>query len=192
MATLPHVVFFRDAEEDRDASIKAGHYVAKDVDMVKVTARGTKDNVIKKTADWFEGLSGLLAGNRISQAVFENYKEAYASFQKGEEIPEKGLAIRLWTGANPAQVKSLVAMNVFTVEQLAASNEQVIAGLGLHGRLLHQRAQAYLKQASDVGVPVMRMEKLEKENSELKDTVTSLLGQIEELKKLVPAAPAKG
>jgi hypothetical protein len=191
VATLPHVVFYTEGVEDREATIAAGHFVAKDVHMVKVTARGTKDNVQKQVSDWFESLKALHAGGRISDALMQNWKEAYESWKKGEEIPESGMSIRNWPVATPAQVKTLTAMHVLTVEQLASANEQIIAGLGLHGRTLHQRAQAYLKSATTVGRPVLLMEKLEKENADLKETVESLLGQIAELKKAIPAAPAK-
>lgn len=187
MAALPHVVFYKGDKEDREATVAQGRPVFRDVDMVKITARGTKDNVQKEVSDWFESLKALHAGGRISNALLANWQEAYEMWCKGEAIPEDGTPIRLWPAATPAQVKTLVAMHVLTVEQLAAANEQTIAGLGLHGRLLKDRATQYLKDAKNIGVPTLQLEKLSKENADLKETVTSLLGQIDELKKLVPA-----
>lgn len=190
VATLPHVVFFRGDKEDREATIAAGRFVSQDVDMVKITARGQKDNVQKEVSEWFESLRAMHAGGRVSSALLDNYQEAYEMWRKGEEIPEDGMAIRLWPAATPAQVKTLIAMHVLTVEQLAVANEQVIAGLGMHGRVLKDRAVQYLKDAKNIGVPTLRLEKLEKENADLKASVEDLLSQIAALKKppLFPSA----
>lgn len=190
MNTLPHVVFYKDSKEDREASIKAGMFVAAEVDMVKISPRGTKDNVQKEVSEWFASLEAMHSGARISSAVLGNYREAYEAWKKGEEIPEHGLSVKNWPVATPAQVATLIAMKVTTVEQLAAANEQIIAGLGLHGRILVQRAQSYLKEAANVGKSVMLMEKLQTENSALKDTIIDLSAQLEAAKKLIPAATA--
>lgn len=187
MKVLPHVVFYKEAVEDREATIREGHHVSRDVDMVKLTPRGCKDCVTKEVGEWFEGLKGLNKMDRLSHAVLNNYQEAYATWQKGEEIPEKGLSIKLWPVASPAQVKTLIGMHVYTVEQLAAANEQIISGIGMHGRLLVQRAQAYLKESANVGQSVMQFEKQSKELETAKETIATLLADMAELKKLLPA-----
>ena len=54
----PYVEFITQPMENRNASIKAGHYVAEDVDYVVIIPQGGKDKIEQETAAWFDKLKG--------------------------------------------------------------------------------------------------------------------------------------
>jgi hypothetical protein len=66
-AKAPWVQFERRAVEDRNASIEAGHYVAKDVDFVMITPYGSKDMIDRVAAEWFEAMAKEVEQQRYPQ-----------------------------------------------------------------------------------------------------------------------------
>jgi hypothetical protein len=68
------------------------------------------------------------------------YQQALENYKQSRETPEQGIAIKDWPGASPAQIKTLLDINVRTVEELAAANEETLMRIGMGGRALKQKA----------------------------------------------------
>ena len=189
-ATAPWVEFRKVSEEDRQASVDAGTYIARDVDYAFITPAGSKDCIEKPVKEWFEQLAAQVENNRFPAEWLKAFRTRYESWVESGEIPVQGTSVKNWAVASPSQIEMLLKVNVRTVEQLAVANEEVISRLGMGGRNLVEKAKAYTQQReSGVG-------KLAEENANLKqrleqsDLVTAeLKAQLDQLKAQFAALP---
>lgn len=166
----PYVVFEQQAIEDRNASIEAGHYVAKDVDFARIMPPGG-EIVVREVDGWFENLQQKVIEGRFNPEWLQAFQKKYAMWKEGLEIPLDGTPIKSWPGLSPAQYQTLQAIRVFTVEDLANANEQTLRAFGMGAHGIQARAQAYLRAASDTG-------KVSEENSALSVKIKILEEQI--------------
>ena len=147
----PFVRFDTISVEDRDATIKQGSYVGKDIDMAFITPAGSKDCIERVVSEWFDKLTEDLASSRIPAAWVEHYKTLYRAFKEGKAPPVSGTPVIDWPGLSPSVVKTLISLNLRAIEDVAVLNEEGIARLGMGGRALRQRAIDYLAAAKNVG-----------------------------------------
>ena len=183
----PYVTFETRAEEDRDASIAAGHFVARDVDFAIITPIGSKDRIERPVADWFAKLSGDVAEGRFKSEWLMAYRGIYRDWKDGTESPLTGTDIKNWPVASPAQIKNLIELNVRTVEDMAAANEEVINRIGMGGRALKQKAADWLTSAGGPGKTSEELAALRTDNEGLKARNESLEAQMKELSAQVKA-----
>jgi hypothetical protein len=178
-----YVRFERIAVEDVNATLAAGHYVAKDVDMALITPPYSKDVMKYKVKNWFAILDQDVRNNRIPQRWVDNYKEAYQAFQNGQELPVNGTAIKGWGVISPAQQETLIKMSVLTVEDLAAMNDEGIKRVGMGGIDLKNKAKAWLLQLKDNGALVVQMADLQKKFANQEALVNSQNEKLDEMKR---------
>lgn len=181
----PFVNFEVRAEEDRTASIEQGHYVAVDVDYALITPAGSRDCVERKVSEWFAYLEEQVKSGRFPREWLDGFKHKYKHWKETQELPVDGTPIKTWNALSPAQCKMLLDLNVRTVEDLAAGNEELISRMGMGGRQLRERAVAWLATAKDVGrsseqlaAAVRRAEDAEARIKQLEEAVTLLKAQI--------------
>jgi hypothetical protein len=183
----PYVTFEVRAVEDRNASIEAGHYVATDVDYAFITPIGSKDRVERVVSEWFAKLEEDTRNQRFDPAWLRAYKEAYAAWKEGREMPVEGTAILTWPVLSPSQVKGLLDCQIRTVEDLAAANEETIARIGMGGRNLKQKALDWLSSAKTVGVKSEELTAVKQQNEDLKAKNEALAKQVADLAAKVKA-----
>jgi hypothetical protein len=184
----PYIVFSTVSVEDREASIKAGHYVGKDVDMAHITPAGSKDRIERVVADWFPQLRIDQEAGRIPAEWVRYYNEAYKAFKDGQEAPVNGIPLADWPGLSPTLFKTLTSLHLRSVEDVAAANEETISRMGMGGRSLKQRAIDYLAAANDVGkvaedASAMRieLERAKSRNDDLEAKLAALTAQVQAL-----------
>lgn len=189
-ARPPYAQFFTRAEEDRTASEVAGHVVYREVDFVAITPQGSKDRIERYAEDWLRHIAREADVDRFDKAWVAHYRQQYADFKLGKETPANGTPITEWPVASIGQVKTLLGINVRTVEDLAQCNEETLLRLGMGGRALKDKAVAWLATANDVGKVTERIASLEVENAQLKadnktlsDNCATLKLQLESLQK---------
>lgn len=170
----PYVAFETRAIEDRNASIDAGHYVARDVDYVVITPAGSKDQIERIASEWMAQIRKQSAENRYNPVWVQHFEAVYKQWKETNTIPDNGTSIRAWPLLSPAQVATVLAANIRTVEDLAAANEDGIRRLGMGGRDLKNKAVAWLDSAKDTG-------KVAAENAALKLEMDALKAQVAEL-----------
>ena len=141
----PLIEFFVDAKEDRNASIQAGHYVGKDITMIKVTPAGGKLEFVNEADEYIRQL------RRRGDKYLPLYEEAYKAFQTGQEAPLNGTSIRDWPSLSASQVRLCLSVNVRTIEDLAGLPEEGLQRLGMGSRALQQKAIAWLQAAKSTG-----------------------------------------
>jgi len=177
----PFVTFEVRAEEDRQASIEAGHYVTKDVDYAIITPAGSKDRVERVAVDWFANLARQVEEGRFPQNWLDAFRSKFDYWKKGQELPVDGTSVRQWNVLSPSQCKTLLDLHVLTIEDLAVANEETIARLGMGGRDLQRRAREWLKASTDVGKVSERSAALEAENEALKTRMAEMEKQLLQL-----------
>lgn len=190
-ARPPYVTFETKGEEDRQASIEQGHYVAKDVDYAVITPQGSKDRIERNVKEWFDQLGQQVRENRIPQEWVTAFRGAYTAWKEGRELPLTGTPILTWTVAAPHQVKALLDAQIRTVEDLAASNEESIARLGMGGRALKEKAVSWLTSAGSHGKVTEELAALKVAKESAESQVNKLLLQVQTLSAQVAALAAK-
>lgn len=183
----PYVTFETRAEEDRNATIEAGHYVARDIDYAIITPMGSKDKIERPVAEWFEKLKQDVAEQRFPRDWYKAYLSIYEDWKADRATPESGTAVENWPAASPAQVKTLIGIGVRTVEDLAAANEETIGRLGMGGRALKQRAIEWLESASSTGKQAEEMAALKATNADLVERNKALEDAVKQLSAKVDA-----
>lgn len=177
----PFVRFEVRAEEDRQASLEAGHYVGRDVHYALITPMGSKDCIERKADEWFDKLKQDVAEGRCPREWLAAFKEIYKEWCEGREAPVNGTPITDWPPVSPSQVKTLLSLHVRTVEDLAAANEEVLSRIGMGGRALKQRAVDWLTSASSTGVASGEITALKAQNENLQARNEQLEAQLKEL-----------
>ena len=183
----PYVRFEVRAEEDRQASLDAGHYVGKDVHYALITPMGSKDCIERKADEWFDKLKQDVSEGRCPREWLAAFKEVYKEWCEGREAPVNGTPITDWPPVSPSQVKTLLSLQVRTVEDLAAANEEVLGRIGMGGRALKQRAIDWLTSSESAGKASGELSSLKAANENLQARNTQLEAQLKELAAKVDA-----
>lgn len=170
----PYVVFETRAQEDRQASIDAGHMVYKNVDYAIITPMGSKDRIERVVSEWLAHIAKESQQQRFDPRWLEGYKSNYKLWKDGQDIPVDGTPLKEWPGLSPAQLKNFNNINVRSVEDVASANEETLARMGHGARDLKKRAAAWLKSAESVGKVAEQFSQLKTENERLADRNTEL------------------
>lgn len=187
----PYVQFENRTVEDREASIAAGHYVGKDIVFAIVTPAGTRDRIERDAEEWLKNVEEGVKQERIPSNWYPIYKRALQDFRESRETPELGTPIMDWPSASPAQIKLLLDINVRTVEQLADANEETVTRIGMGGRALKQKAQAWMEASQGKGKVAAELEKLRVANATLLKRDEEREAEFAKLKAQVAALTTK-
>lgn len=107
----------------------------------------------------------------------ERFPRQWAAFQAQEHQAQDGSPIEEWAAVSRSQARELKAVNIHTVEQLAGVIDSALQGLGMGGRDLRAKAQAWLAQAADAAAGAA----LATENVRLRNEMDAMKAQIAEL-----------
>jgi hypothetical protein len=180
-ARPPYVVFETKAVEDREESIKTGHYMTKDIDFAVITPQGSKDRIERDAREWLANLQDQVREGRLPREWAKEFNDSYIAWKEGREIPLTGTPVLTWPVASPAQVKSLLDLRVKTVEDLALANEETISRMGMGGRALKDKAVAWLSSARSTGKTTEELAALQAKASDLESRNATLEKQLKEL-----------
>lgn len=176
----PYVTFEVRAVKDAEASEAAGRAVYKDTDFAIIVPIGGKDKIEREVVGWLEAVGRQVEDQRTPEEWLRHFKAIYNAWKEGQEIPLNGLSVKMWPIATPSDVKNLLDANIKTVEDLASANEEMLRRLGIGGRSLKTKAQAYLESTvhgrlaesfaeleAKLDAANLRIEALERENQGL-------------------------
>lgn len=183
----PFVRFEVREVEDRNATIAAGHLVTFPVDFALITPPGSRDCIEQVAKDWFTQLESDVRGERFPAEWLRQFRHKYEDWKKGNETPTEGTSIRNWAILRPSQVKHLLEIGCYTIEDVAAANEELIHRIGMGGRELKRQASDYLAAASGPGKLAAEMTALRAENNQLAERNRSLEDQLRGLMQRVSA-----
>lgn len=192
-ARAPWVMFETRAVEDRAASIESGMYKAKDVDYALITPHGSRDQIDREVAEWFEYLAGEVKSERFPPAWLKAYKAAYAEWKEGKATPLTGTPVANWPILSPAQVKLLQDLHVLTVEVLADANEETMRRMGMGAVALVAKAKEWVaqsKQGVNVEQTVALNQKVEDQAAIIEKQQEQIAMLLSRLPELPPSGPA--
>jgi hypothetical protein len=177
----PYVRFESVVVEDKAASISAGHYIGKEVDYALVTPPYSKDVNKFKINTWFDIIEQDARNERMPKEWVGRFKKMYEMWKQGQELPVEGTPIKGWGIISPAQQEMLIRLNIRTVEDLAAANDEGLRRIGMGSYDLKNKANGWLKQLHDKGPLTQEIASVKMENSILKASVEALTKQVETL-----------
>ena len=169
------VKFFIKPRQDRAASEKEGRPVFKDVEHIDIRSGGSKDVVARPATENDK----------------RRFPQHYAAFKnRTSEAVGMGMPLSEWAAVTASQVEELAYLNIKTVEQLATvADSQISAMRGMY--VLKEKAKIWL-EAAQKNKPIFemknRLDDMERENEELKKSVSRLLEVIETPDKLEGAS----
>jgi len=173
-----YVRFERRAVKDSEATLKTGHYVARNEDYALVTPPYSKDVVEKKVASWFDSVDQNVRSGRVPQKHFDLWKESYKRWLSGQDAPVDGTSVKDWSSISPAQCQNLINAGCRTIEDLAQANDEAMRRLGMGSNELKNKAKAWLQAAKDHGPLTEEVTQLKNQNKQLEGTIESLQEQI--------------
>jgi hypothetical protein len=182
---FPLIKFDKVAVEDRDATIKAGRRITKDVDMVFIKQIGEKDETMRNAEEWVKQLyEKAMGGNgnrpSIPMEWYEFANKSYENWKKGYEAPREGTPVREWPILTPAQIQNLHSMNTYTVEEIAKWTENAVVMYGMGGRELRDKARLWLESGD---AKAEQISALQVENKALKNQLSELAEQVQALQE---------
>jgi hypothetical protein len=186
--TRPYVKFELRPTEDRTQTSPDGTCQMVDVAWAIVRAPGAKDSLEKKADDWLAQLSAYAKDGRVPPSWPSEYREAFALWRKGEEMPLNGTPIKTWPPLSPSQRANVLAAGLLTVEDLAQANDESRGKIGMGGHAIQQMAQNWLRESKDAGATAKALAAAQVLNEELRSTVAN---QSEQIAQLLSAAKSK-
>ena len=165
-----YVEFYMEAVKDEEATLKEGRPIFRDVEYIQIIPAGDKNTVVVRPVKLTDD------GNTPPDNV--RWPGQYAAFKNQQKQVTEGTPIEQWPILTKAQAMSFKAMNVHTVEMLAAVSDSNLQNLGMGARELRQKAIAYIEHAKSSAVA-----------AKWEDEKEFLLNQIEALKNQMNAMP---
>jgi len=160
-------VFHYESRVDQEKSDEAGHPVFSDVEYVKIIAPGNDKEVINKA---------------VTQVEIDRWPQQYKQFKEKKEVTFEGTPLKEWPQVTQSQAKTLEAMHVYTVEQLAEVADQNIGNIGMGMMDLKNKAQAWLEwQAGEASIQkyAQRNRRLEERVKQLEEQLAALTESME-------------
>jgi hypothetical protein len=187
---MPFIRFETRPVEDREASLKVGRFMTKDVDYIVIVPLGSggKEQIEQEYTAWLEqrkretGRHEIRTGDsavpmfssRFPDEWLDKIEKGYEAWKAGQEIPVEGTPLAQWAVLSPAQRQQLIGMGVQTVEQLAQLPDGGLDSFGIGGMSLRQRARAANKGSAE-------MEQLRSENASLKNQIAAIMKRLEKM-----------
>ena len=182
-----HIEFFVDTVENKRKSAAEGRPVFDEVELIRIKIAGDKNRVLVNPVNarctWREN------GQLVHGTYAERFAERYEMWSKERVNAESGTPLTMLPAIGLAKREELKALNIHTIEALANLDGANLTKLGMGGRDLKNKAQAYLDSVAGTAPTMKLMEQIEA----LKAQMTALQDENAELartKGATKAAPA--
>ena len=184
----PYVRFEFRATEDRTAPSSDGVTQLRDVAFAIVRAPGAKDSLEKNAEDWLRQLETYAKDDRVPREWPRQYRDAFEQWKKGEEMPLSGTPIKSWPPLTPSQRQNVINAEIYTVEDLAAANDEIRGRIGMGAHGVQAIAVRWLEEAKGAGSTA---KELAATKLQLEELMTTVREQATALAALQPKAAAK-
>ena len=148
-------------------SEQEGRPIYEDREFVRIFVPGDTNTVLER---------------QVTEHDKDRFAQQYAIFKRTGSGDEQviGTPLSQLPWLTPSQIKQMQALNIRTVEHLAGLSDTSIQALGMGGRELKAKAQAYLDTAADGAEAA----KYAAQNEQMKSEIEDLKAQIKELAAL--------
>ena len=158
-------------------SEQAGRPIFKEVDYVTIHFPGDATKRVCRPVK--------LKSDASTPSDPERFPRQWERYQRLELQVQDGTPLEQWPMLNRADARSYKAINIHTVEALAAVSDQNLDSLGHGGRLIRDKAVAWLAAAKSGG----DISRLVSENATLRTELDQMKGQISALLAAAPTSP---
>jgi len=165
-------------------SLKAGKAIYADVEYVHVTPPYSRDIYVQQADKWFSKQKAGFKNGRIPKKFLDFWDEVRNRWRAGLDAPVNGTDIKNWSAITPSQTKMLIEARIYSIEDLANAPEDALSRIGMGGIDLRNKAQAYIKTATNGGALVL-------ENAEQKKQIIVLQGSVSSLEERVKLLTAQ-
>jgi hypothetical protein len=187
--------FFYDSERNEQATIAEGRPIYDTVLFVDVITPGQKTSTPRFEVErtWSDQSKRALGISTPARRGYKYalYEEQIDKFKKQESVGELGgTPLKMWPRIDRGLAATLMAANVFTVEQLANLSDTNLDIVGMGAHELRAQAKAYLDDAAgtaDMSVIISRVENLEVELKRATDALALANSQNAELQRKLSA-----
>lgn len=165
VATELPAVFKVHSRENKMKSLKAGHPIFDDIEIVEMRIPGDRERVIVQPAThvW-----KYVRGQPITYAM--RFQEQYRRFKEGHTQLQSGTPLSMLTEMPQRKVLEYAALNVHTIQGLANIEGQPLKTLGMGALEWKKKAQEYLENATGANASL----RLSQENEALKARLAAL------------------
>jgi len=174
------VRFLMTPQLNAERSKQMGHQVWEDKEAIEITwDNGGSQYVYPLVEKDANGDSDIK-----SEEFKARFHEQYRAFKAGTSDRQIGIPLEQLFRAEPSKVKHYEYRSIFTVEQLANTNDENIRSCGMGAaddrkdaqRFLAARKDSYAKEQIDLQVNTMKAE-----NDELKEQIATLTARMEKM-----------
>lgn len=170
-SSLTYPVFKMLSTLNEPASRKQGRPIYDDQEVVEIRFSGNKQTVgVFPAHEMCEWGDDPVTGDRARITYAQKYNEQYKKFKAGEAQAAHGTPLEELTFLTQGKRLELKALNIYTVESLAALDGNNLRMLGMGGRELKTQAQFYLDSAArnhDAGSLAAEVASLRKQLADL-------------------------
>nr|CRH05489.1 conserved protein of unknown function [Candidatus Magnetococcus massalia] len=156
-----YVEFFYKPIENKAKSRESGRPIFEEREYVKIIMAGSRDIFITP----------------VREVDRKRFAAQYEAFKEGGNCEESGTPLHQWPALGVSQVAELKALNIHTVEQLAALDDHGMQNIGMGARELVAKAEVFIRSAKDAAAA----EQLGVELKERDDRIAQLESQLKEL-----------
>lgn len=171
------VTFKHQAMENAAESLKEGRPIFEDIEVCEVRAPGMKDIKVFPANFFSHWITDPFTGGQRQITYAERFKHQYRQFTEHAAQTKTGTPLDYAKFLTDARRAELRAMNVYTVEALAAVDGAELKNLGMGARDLKNQAAAYLEETKSGAVNKqmeVELEALRARNVILEEDVATL------------------
>lgn len=170
-SSLTYPVFKMLSTMNEPESRKAGRPIYDDQEVVEIRFSGNKQTVgVFPAHEQCEWGTDPVTSERVRLTYAQKFNDQYKKFKAGEAQAAHGTPLEELTFLTQGKRLELKALNIYTVEALAALDGNNLRMLGMGGRELKTQAQFYLDSAArnhDAGSLAAEVATLRKQLAEL-------------------------
>jgi len=172
-------------------TLAEGRPVYDDIEVVEIRRPGARDYSVHPATEFSHWAGDMYGGEQRRVTYAERFARQYQQFKAQSAQTKSGTPLDHLPFLTEARRAELRAQNIYTAEQLAATDGQELKNLGVGGRELKNKAIEYIDEAK-ANVPTMQMQAelealrarsqlLEEDNALLKQRANVVEAQFEEM-----------
>jgi hypothetical protein len=155
------VTFKHIAIHNETRSLGEGRPVYEDVEVCEIRSAGSKDVKVFPSTDTCRWVDDPFTGSQRKESYAERFRHQYQQFKRDAVQTKVGMPIDIAPFLSDARKAEMRALNVYTVEQLAAIDGAELKNLGPGGREMKNKAEEYIAESKSSAPNKMMMAELE-------------------------------
>lgn len=154
-------LFRHHAIKNEAASAKEGRPIYDDMEVCEIRFPGSRSVSVFPATAFSHWQSDPQTGDQVSVTYAERFRRQYQQFKGEQQQTKAGTPLTHAPFLTEARRAEMRALNIYTVEQLAAVDGQELKNLGQNGRALKNQAMEYIAEAKASAPTTMMMAEFE-------------------------------